>query len=606
MDFYKEIEFKKHLLKVCRDKKLREFTIDYFKDLKEKFQDQSFTKDNFETLHVYGMEIEQDVVKNIFATKDEVSAEEVFLDLFKHNVKKIKTYDLTEESTTVGYYSCGEKSVNIGIRKTDENSYEEPTDLHISKPENISEKDWKKQLKAEQRKKIKETKKLNKEQKKLSESKYDNKIKHTLYHELSHVFETKTFENGKYIRYGINNELIVKSHGDKFMINDKENINKETFKTAKIITNKGITRTIYNPKDVIRSMSYNGAVLLSEILNEEITCMLDDSILVQKNVLTTSKNLDKKSVLKGWCAYNKNYDIPVLLKLAVRDVDYKDLRFNAKKVIENINNLNISTEKLQSVKENFIKNFENTSYSNQYSFFKDELMKELMSCNVFETITTMLNVYNQLGERIIDNEYQTGNNYKAFVHDLFIESIKNDIVADMKNPNISKDEAFFEKVDITLKTIDQFILYPNFVEGFYIKTKDSSSPNYKVEYGMFITTVEQYANKYSDMTHLTNFNELINEVKKCASLNNINFENLSFFKEQKEIEEKRMQLIKESELAIKGKGSDNYNLDNNTIKENLVNRIKQKQENLDKDLNSDKSSLQDNDTTNKEEVMGGK
>ena len=608
MDFYKEIEFRKHLLKVCRDRELRGVALDYFKDLSEKFEGQNFTKANFETLLVDGKEIEQDVVKEVFATKEEASAEEIFLYLFKSNVQKIKAFNLSVFSLDPrnGCYNHDEKTVEIGQKNFKELFSKRYSAVLIDRPEGMSDKEWKKYLKAEEKKIAKEDRINNKARKKLVEMKIETDAKHVMYHELSHVFEIKTFENRKYRKVGISNEIFADVNKGLVLINDKQNITKDDVKNAKIIEDGVRYFDESSPKDSLRFMIKEGAVSISEIFNEEFACLIDDSLNIKKNENITYKDkLVKKAYLEGDCAYNINYDISMLLKLAIGDVDYKDLRFNSKKLIEKVNNLNISATKLQSVQEQFLNNLTKTNFCDEFKFSKADFNKELKTCGVFDTIAAMVHVSDKFGEQFSADFCRYGSNYKAIVQDLLIESIKNDIILEINNPNLVKDAAYFEKIDSKLKTIDQFILYPNVVVSFF--SREVFGELAKNE--LFITSVGQYANKYADRTHITNFNELINEVKKCANQNNINLENMSFFKEQKEIEENRIQLEKESELIKKERelakyGSHYTKWMEARARASLRRNTNQNQDGLNKVNMTVESNNQENNTTSKEAEMG--
>ena len=84
-----KLEHDRYIDKICNSKKLRRFTKEFFVELCKYYDDQDFTKDNFETLVIDGKETQQDIVTFLFKDKKQVSAGEIYLYLLKNNIKKM-------------------------------------------------------------------------------------------------------------------------------------------------------------------------------------------------------------------------------------------------------------------------------------------------------------------------------------------------------------------------------------------------------------------------------------------------------------------------------------------------------------------------------------
>ena len=106
-----------------------------------------------------------------------------------------------------------------------------------------------------------------------------------------------------------------------------------------------------------------------------------------------------------------------------------------------------------------------------------------------------------------------------------IEGIKNNLIDQINDESVAKDEEFFICLNDCLKTIDNFSIYPDQ----YI-TRDSE-----------ILSIEKYCKKYSNLSHLSSFNELVNLAKDLVKLYSGKIENLdeimTFLKKQQSLDQ---------------------------------------------------------------------
>ena len=146
------------------------------------------------------------------------------------------------------------------------------------------------------------------------------------------------------------------------------------------------------------------------------------------------------------------------------------------------------------------------------------------------------------------------NDYKVALQALLIESIKNDIVEKLKNDKINKDEKFFLGINSTLEKIDQIFCYPVDIIGFLFPSGDPQNPEEYAETNITLYSVRKYHEKYPEYIHLRTFDNLVRIVQKSILENKDKISNLkeimTFFKTQKDIEQKYQKLIKKEKYAL--------------------------------------------------------
>ena len=187
-----EAKYKAHLEKVCKDKLLRQYALDYFEDLSSYYAGNEFTVNDFSSLIIDGKVVEQDVVVDLFKDREKVSAQEIFAYLFMKNIDKFafrKTF--RDKPTVSGEVDSSNKTCFIVKKKPQ--SYKSHGVVSGTKygiRERIQ--DWKKH-----RNDAKEA--LNGYYKKI------------VYHELSHVFELETYNDRQVIRIEMSDKSLLKT-----------------------------------------------------------------------------------------------------------------------------------------------------------------------------------------------------------------------------------------------------------------------------------------------------------------------------------------------------------------------------------------------------------
>lgn len=553
-----QAEFEKYLKKICRNKELRGYAKDFFVDFCSKYEGQFFTKDNFETLVVDGVEVEQDIVKHLFSTKEQATAGEVFLYLLKNNVQKIDFYTAKNdvESSSVGFLNSTTK--NLGIKKKSlVEYYRAPNEVATMeiKPNDVSDKEWEKlQKKKKQEEKkqalIREKQAIEDAQKKVQES-----YKHTLYHELSHVFELKTFLSRQCIKNNMSNRVLVKDHGNKYVSVCSDEVVQEQVNIVKNRDKQVLAGTYtLNGEYFVEQMTYIGEESISEILNEVFACGIDDTLQIKEGAHSSSfkSKFLKKCKLEGECGYNINYDIATFIRLAVGDIDEKDLRFNSKKIKDKLKNLNIPKESLESIQERFAGLFKETATNEVDKKVSNEAGEIIMSSNAYQTLGMIMGMA-QMANNSRD-DIQNIDDYKIFAQEMLIESIKNDIVSKLNDPNVVKDQAFFESVNQTLSTIDSLICYPSGVTFFNKRTNDPMRPERVMVSDVEILSIEQHVEKHQEFQHLLAFNELIKTVSDAVNKHKKSIKNIEecveFINQQQVIVKQHKELQNEDSLAI--------------------------------------------------------
>ena len=283
-------EYIKHIKSITLKRDLRQFAIEFYDDLCKKYKGQVFRRDNFETLDVDEQEIEQDVAKHVFKDKDTATAEEIFTFLIKQNVKSMfigKQKDMLDENTA-GFLNPSLQL--LGIKKID---------LEISGVM-VNSRMSKKEIKQKEKQALQEAMQVQKQ-----------KYKQVVYHELSHVFEVKTFGDRKF--YKNSHGVFFKAGRLKYISTNSQYIRQENF-AKDIERDQLIIKHKYQdtPTDILNSLKRNGKVAIFEIFNENSSQKIrqDELDLLRGQIIgVKSENAHCKILLEGFCGYNKNYPI---------------------------------------------------------------------------------------------------------------------------------------------------------------------------------------------------------------------------------------------------------------------------------------------------------
>ena len=300
--------FKKHLNTICQSETLKKFALEFYYDFCEKFEGKTFSKNNFETLTINGKTVEQDIVKDIFKHKDNLSYEDVFVYLFVKNVENINFYENRNNASVnqVGCFSPAEKFV--GIKRFDVMKfYNPPSKLScdIKRPNNLSDVEWNNLYNTKMQEIEEKNLRANEKAMLDAEQNMNLSYKHNLYHELCHVFELKSFENGKYIKFDKSDSVFIKNNNEYIFCKSGYNVDFYEEVLAIEKHNKRM-QNIYaeNILDLIAYYKYHGASCLSEIYNEVLASQIGNFFEVKEKKSINSMGLYyKKARLLGNCAY---------------------------------------------------------------------------------------------------------------------------------------------------------------------------------------------------------------------------------------------------------------------------------------------------------------
>ena len=532
-----ENEFKMHLKKVCKSSILRHLALEFFYDLDKKFEDLTFSANTFESLNLDGEYFRQDIVNDLFSKKTEATACEVFLYLFKSNVKRLNFFTIGGKSKNnflSGYFNALDKIMRIrklypNIGKLKYSDLKKSIYSNKTRPPEISEREWKELKKKnnyEMRKLIANLKKLKQEAREESFKQILAEYKHVLYHELCHVFELKTFNNRKLIKNTFSNLLICK----KFKFLHLQYLLKDT---------KYIDDTIDNKYyQLINEMEIEGSIAISEILNEELASILDNTYQISPVHTTQEKRSMTKSILSGSCTYNRNYDIASFIHLALPNENILDFRFNSSEPIEKLNNLNISADTMNLYRKKLIKLISEKDPQLQGENAIKAISQLIERSNIFSILCIIVGYTDILYSENDVNLSEVISDCKAIAQGILIEGIKNNLIDQINDESVAKDEEFFICLNDCLKTIDNFSIYPDQYYYAFHRTNDMLT---SITRDSEILSIEKYCKKYSNLSHLSSFNELVNLAKDLVKLYSGKIENLdeimTFLKKQQSLDQ---------------------------------------------------------------------
>ncbi|MDD4815584.1 MAG: hypothetical protein PHQ62_00385 [Clostridia bacterium] len=389
MNIYNYESFNLHLNKVCKNDFLKSIAMDFYLKLEEK--NQTFCKEDFECLIVKDKDgtpkvFEQDIVKELFAKKNEAKLEEVFTYLFCNNIEK---YD----------YNLGpvfeKKDATFDASKKELVIYQK-IDKFVENEDSIIQ-------------------------------------KIILFHEFSHILETKTFKNRNIIYIGLNNYVSVKNFpSETFLLNSNHSLN--------------LRKTYPSNKEWLKSI---GTTSLSEVNNDFFSVMLCDRLVFIKNKFNKLYNQCFQNITYGafvskeknfTSKYCKNFDMLVLLKYAIGEEIFSKNRFNTVNFINEINNLNVDKEYIFGVEE----------------ILKDLEVEKVSKSSIYNLLTINLGVARELEEM---KNYDKAIYYKSQNQLMLINAIKNNTLAQFEDPLTKKDEKFFVATNNMLIDISNILIY---------------------------------------------------------------------------------------------------------------------------------------------------
>lgn len=536
-------QYIKHLNRVCSNAEWRGYAVEFFDALSKKYDGKMFTRDNFLSLKIAGNEIEQDAVKALFKDKEQVSADELFCYLFKKNVQELSKIKLPRMSDTSGFFDPHLKYVGIierpiyvkmpSIVKPISNI--PPNETKEQKKQRLKdERERKKQSKIEAREIYKRQYEAIKRERSLD-------YKNTLFHELSHVFEVQTFNNGRYIVTGQNQRLNV-CGAVAYSVNLEREITTE-------VLGRGLKEALSRKRkdfDVdmfIDRLRGGGARALSEVLNEEFACKVNGTFkLVNKPSFICDSEYLRKVRFETHCSYAEDYDIAALLQLAIKDYDSDEIRFNALGLADKINGLNISDEALQAAKKGFVENFAKIGEIP----FQKELEERLSKADKYETIALLMGEAGS-SQQYFGDEIVNSDDFKIVLQNMLVSAIKEDIMDKLNDESVVKNEEFFKGVNETMTIVDGVVCRSYKKESF--NDQRGSSICFTEDK---ILSNKEYAQRYPELKYFKDMAEIEGAITQCACEKFDELKDpeksLSYFLQQERLDEKLEQLKENSAI----------------------------------------------------------
>ncbi len=530
-------EFKKYLYTVCQDEVFRKCALEFFDNLSKTLKGIKFTPNDFETLLIDGVETQQDVVKAVFKDKSTATAEEIFLFLFKQNVKEIGWYTTNKEEKDnyTGYFSFDEQ--NIKIKNCTPYEFYRPMSF-VAQPVSITpgmtDRKYKRLKMKKERIADKKSKEYQKEESRRANRAFLAHVSHIIHHEMSHVFEVKSFLNREYVKNDLSNWIWM-NEGSKYLCGIAEQIDDR--KRDSIYERDKLEK---DNKHLYSDICYEdfmsqGSIAISEVLNEEFASLLDHSLVVGYRPMRMSDDYESKTMQMSPCGYNFNYDIDSLLHLAIGDFSVKDFRFNSKKIIESINDLSIPSRK--DCEKKLIDLVYPFFLANVSEEFADDIVKQIKSSDQYTLLCFIMGMAERIGE-LNKKGYtsQLVSDYKLIAQEMLIDAINTNT-----QQNFEPTKDYFKSLNDTLTTIDDVIAYPTTGTIFHVEDDDPNSKSGEKEIRKVntdICSVDRFCKKYPNLTHLQKFNELIKYVEsrmKYAKVENLD-EIMDFFTKQKKLD----------------------------------------------------------------------
>ena len=487
-----------YLSQICDDEIIIDIASKYIEDLSKLYRNKYFTIEDFQQLNINHKVYNQDIVNDMFKNRKMLTAEEVFYYLFTHHIQKIGF----APPEVIGQRVLGKVIIKSNAilfnkelftrtpkLKCLEKKYKLNPDFYIDDELSL------------QGSRVFEiidsvSTKINHSIQRDNDYNYKY-LKKILYHEFSHVFELTTFNNVQYYKFGMN--VITNLTNLKIRLPfNLSNLNNETF----------------------ISHLTGGLQALSEIYNEVFAAkVLRDE---NKSIVKTKKrsfinwnNVDysNKYHFMHKTHYQINYEIVKLLNLIMFDKENEEdmYRFNFVNFYKKMNQIEVSPEVLKKLKTFYMiliskqdEKFQDKQYYNEYY----DLLKE---CNTACFIFLLMVGSYYLNSSNFTNKKQSFYQYKLLLQELLVDAINNKIKKQLQDKSVIKNCSYFERLEQTLQTIDNFILYPNEIINHDVPIIRKTEINNM--------SVKQYADKYKNLEYIQTFNNLIQTVEKYINEN---------------------------------------------------------------------------------------
>jgi hypothetical protein len=195
-----------------------------------------------------------------------------------------------------------------------------------------------------------------------------------------------------------------------------------------------------------------------------------------------------------------------------------------------------------------------------------EVVELLDGVNSYDTLTLIMGVAGGYGLGVVSPVGITLEDYKVLAQSLLIESVKNDIIDDLNNPNIIKDKPFYERINAIMETIDSSIIYPN-TETEFIRSHSMLLTKKEKVLDLRSHSVVRFAAKNPNMKNIVSFAELITMVgqsieERKEGLKGIE-DIMTFYQKQHDLDVKYDKLCNEQEEALKRMEEDRDRKKNN-------------------------------------------
>lgn len=538
-------QFEKHLKSVCKNKELREIAIQYYHDLGKHMEGVTYTKDDFETITYNGEIVEQDIVKDLFSKQESATAQEVFTYLFKTKVQYLFGYKSKERSGVAGAYNAVGQYLNVKLL---------PSEAFYRRPElavfsYITEGKSLKQAKKERSQLIKQSVESAFQK---AEFERSDDLKSNLYHELSHVFETSSFLDGKVTKTGFKEEYAVKHKKGGVYCQESELSNsgiKQSVQEEKLLQKDLKQKRVSNINKFVELIKRTGTTSLAEILNEEFSQKVKGLIKEASGCVIASGFTNKK-FLVGACGYNKDYDMLNYFRVSLGEETLSKNRFSSKKIVNKLNNLNLSDEFLNKFKQDTKQLIQERN-----NFIPNEKAITDGVCDQIDGLSTSDLIFLIIGYNSFSPSNVEGTQ-KCLIQSILMENYKNNTLEKLNDPEVIKDKAFFEKLNNDLEKLDDYTLYP---KGYTTFKQQSYRPTILDTIRVHnpkIYSVRQYAEyeKMETATPYEAFADLIDAVKECVEQNKENIpeleETMTFLKSQEEIEQNYKNLQDSQDKAL--------------------------------------------------------
>lgn len=415
-------EFLQYLFEITKSEKLREYGAEFFSLFENRYKGLFLKKEDFDTLKVLQpngsfVVYEQDVVKDLFRKRYQVSYAEVYVYLFKKNIKSFNSF-LDSDYEVTGYVDTINQKINIKYASE-----------------------------------LKEHELCNQINKNIENKVFDLRLKTIIFHELSHVFEIKNYKNGKYLINGLSDKIFYQNQNQTY-----SELPKAPKKPNKYCSSKQLGDYYYYVYNDI------GKDNIAEILNEDFTLnVISKNVVLYYNTIDSNKKFIEKIAygqediedFEFTNKYYNNYDILLLLKFTLLNFNYKSCRLNSSEIISEINNFDIDNELIL---------FARIVYKGlklNIDLEQNKATKHVNWGNNFEKASIYDLITYGVGFQVLHNSEQNDFNFKTISQTLLVNAFKNKTFAELADKKIKKDVDYFNELNNKLYLINGFMLFRN-------------------------------------------------------------------------------------------------------------------------------------------------